>query len=92
MRMWRVPYLLILGYRRFISPLLPSTCRFYPSCSSYGAEAFKRHGFLRGGWLTGKYTRDDPAPAGSRMGRFKKSRCAAKSGVRAQRLLMICAV
>ncbi|MCK9995515.1 MAG: membrane protein insertion efficiency factor YidD [Candidatus Krumholzibacteria bacterium] len=50
--MWRLPYLLILGYRRFISPLLPSTCRFYPCCSAYGAEAFKVHGFFRGGWLT----------------------------------------
>lgn len=50
--MWRVPYYLILGYRRFISPLLPDTCRFYPSCSAYGAEAYRAHGFLRGSWLT----------------------------------------
>ena len=50
--MWRLPYLLILGYRRFISPLLPATCRFYPSCSAYGAEALKTHGFIRGSWLT----------------------------------------
>ena len=50
--MWRLPYFLILGYRRLISPLLPNTCRFYPSCSVYGAEAFKTHGFLRGAWLT----------------------------------------
>ncbi len=50
--MWRLPYLLIQGYRRFLSPLLPATCRFYPSCSAYGAEALKAHGFFRGGWLT----------------------------------------
>jgi putative membrane protein insertion efficiency factor len=50
--MWRLPYLLILGYRRLISPWLPSTCRFYPSCSAYGAEALQRHGFWRGLWLT----------------------------------------
>lgn len=50
--MWRVPYLLIQGYRRFLSPLLPATCRFYPTCSAYGAEAFRIHGFLRGSWLT----------------------------------------
>lgn len=50
--MWRLPYLLIQGYRRFLSPLLPATCRFYPTCSAYGAEAFRTHGFLRGGWLT----------------------------------------
>jgi len=50
--MWRLPYLLILGYQRFLSPLLPSTCRFYPCCSSYGAEAFKVHGLFGGSWLT----------------------------------------
>jgi putative membrane protein insertion efficiency factor len=50
--MWRLPYFLILGYRRLISPLLPDSCRFYPSCSAYGAEAYRVHGFLRGTWLT----------------------------------------
>lgn len=50
--MWRLPYFLILAYRRLVSPLLPNTCRFHPSCSVYGAEAFRVHGFLRGGWLT----------------------------------------
>ena len=41
-------------YRRFISPLLPPACRFYPSCSAYAAEAVRRHGVLRGGYLTVK--------------------------------------
>ena len=50
--MWRVPYLLIQVYRRLVSPVLPSTCRFHPTCSAYGAEALKSHGFLRGSWLT----------------------------------------
>lgn len=50
--MWRLPYFLILGYRRLVSPLLPSTCRFYPTCSAYGAEAYRAHGFTRGTWLT----------------------------------------
>ncbi len=50
--MWRLPYLLILAYRRVLSPLLPNACRFYPSCSAYGAEAFRTHGFARGAWLT----------------------------------------
>jgi putative membrane protein insertion efficiency factor len=50
--MWRLPYFLILGYRRLVSPLLPSTCRFYPTCSHYGAEAYRVHGFWRGTWLT----------------------------------------
>ncbi|MDR7545441.1 MAG: membrane protein insertion efficiency factor YidD [Armatimonadota bacterium] len=40
--------LLIEGYRRFISPLLPRACRFYPSCSAYAAEAIARHGAARG--------------------------------------------
>jgi putative membrane protein insertion efficiency factor len=39
---------LIHGYKRFISPLLPRACRFYPSCSSYAAEAIERHGAARG--------------------------------------------
>jgi uncharacterized protein len=39
-------------YKRGISPLLPPSCRFYPSCSSYGLEAVERHGAARGGWLT----------------------------------------
>ncbi len=40
--------LAIAGYRRGISPFLPRSCRFYPSCSAYAAEAIERHGPLRG--------------------------------------------
>lgn len=43
---------LIRFYQRFISPIKPPTCRFYPSCSHYGLEAFRRFGVLKGGWLT----------------------------------------
>ncbi|MBG9769221.1 MULTISPECIES: membrane protein insertion efficiency factor YidD [Bacillus] len=43
---------LIRGYQKFISPLTPPTCRFYPTCSQYGIEALKTHGALKGGWLT----------------------------------------
>ncbi|MCY7834333.1 membrane protein insertion efficiency factor YidD, partial [Bacillus spizizenii] len=39
-------------YQKFISPLTPPTCRFYPTCSQYGIEAIKTHGALKGGWLT----------------------------------------
>jgi len=36
------------AYRRLVSPLLPSACRFFPSCSEYGAMAIERHGIRRG--------------------------------------------
>ena len=39
-------------YKYFISPLLGSNCRFYPSCSSYSLEALQRHGAIIGGYLT----------------------------------------
>jgi uncharacterized protein len=41
----------LIGYRRFISPLLGPRCRFYPSCSAYALEAVQLHGALRGSWL-----------------------------------------
>ena len=44
--------LLVRGYQRFVSPLLPSRCRYYPSCSSYAVTALGRLGPLRGGYLT----------------------------------------
>lgn len=42
---------LIRGYQRLLSPLLPPSCRFYPSCSQYALEAVTRHGALKGSWL-----------------------------------------
>lgn len=47
----RLAMLLIRGYQRFISPVLPASCRFTPSCSQYTLEAIERYGVLRGGWL-----------------------------------------
>jgi putative membrane protein insertion efficiency factor len=38
-------------YQRWISPALPPTCRFYPSCSAYALEAVQVHGAARGTWL-----------------------------------------
>ncbi|BAB77977.1 membrane protein insertion efficiency factor YidD [Anabaena sp. FACHB-709] len=42
---------LIKGYRMFISPLYPPTCRFRPTCSMYAIEAIERFGVFRGGWM-----------------------------------------
>ena len=42
---------LIRGYQRFISPALPPSCRFHPSCSEYTRQALARHGAVRGTWL-----------------------------------------
>jgi putative membrane protein insertion efficiency factor len=39
------------GYKRVISPLLPSACRYYPTCSEYMREAIEIHGPLRGIWM-----------------------------------------
>ncbi len=44
--------LLIKFYRIGISPLLPATCRFIPTCSAYGLTAVQRFGFLKGLYLT----------------------------------------
>ena len=43
--------LLIAFYRYAVSPLLPSRCRYYPTCSAYADEAIRRYGALRGAWL-----------------------------------------
>lgn len=43
--------LLLGGYKRFISPLLPPSCRFYPTCSEYMMEAVKKYGAIRGVWM-----------------------------------------
>lgn len=42
---------LIKGYQWFISPILPGSCRFYPTCSSYALEALDVHGPVKGAWL-----------------------------------------
>ncbi|MBA3497270.1 MAG: membrane protein insertion efficiency factor YidD [Gemmatimonadota bacterium] len=45
---------LIRGYQRFLSPGLPPSCRFHPSCSQYALEAVTRHGAARGSWLAAR--------------------------------------
>ena len=43
---------LVRFYQGAISPLLPGSCRYTPTCSEYGVQALRKHGALRGGWLT----------------------------------------
>lgn len=42
---------LVRGYQLLISPLLPRSCRYYPSCSEYTRQALLKYGPLKGGWL-----------------------------------------
>lgn len=46
--------LLIRAYQRGVSPWLPRSCRFYPTCSQYAVEAIEKHGILRGGGLAAR--------------------------------------
>jgi len=41
---------LIRLYQRFISPLKPGCCRFYPTCSQYAIQAIEKYGPFRGSW------------------------------------------
>jgi putative membrane protein insertion efficiency factor len=49
--MKRAAQLAIRGYRRWISPALPPSCRFVPTCSEYAHDAIGQHGLLLGGLL-----------------------------------------
>ena len=42
---------LIRLYQLTISQIMPSSCRFTPSCSQYGYQAIEKYGLLRGGWM-----------------------------------------
>jgi putative membrane protein insertion efficiency factor len=50
--MSKIALLLIRFYQRFISPGLPPSCIYTPTCSHYGYQAIARFGVLKGGWLT----------------------------------------
>jgi uncharacterized protein len=41
----------VRGYQRFLSPLLPPSCRFYPTCSQYAILALEKYGFFKGSFL-----------------------------------------
>jgi len=38
-------------YQRMISPWLPASCRYTPTCSEYAIEAIRKYGVIKGGWL-----------------------------------------
>ncbi|PID57962.1 MAG: membrane protein insertion efficiency factor YidD [Ignavibacteriae bacterium] len=39
---------LIKLYQKLISPLFPSSCRFYPTCSNYAIDSLKKYGVIKG--------------------------------------------
>ena len=47
--MRKLVILLIRMYQKFISPLKPRTCRFYPTCSEYSIKAIEKYGLVKGG-------------------------------------------
>lgn len=47
----RAAILVVMVYRQAISPLLPASCRYRPTCSQYTLTALRRYGFFRGSWM-----------------------------------------
>jgi putative membrane protein insertion efficiency factor len=52
--MRRVLVLFVRGYQVAISPILPASCRYYPTCSAYAIEAIERYGAVRGVWMAAR--------------------------------------
>jgi uncharacterized protein len=50
-KMRKVAVGLIKVYRRIVSPMLPPSCRYWPSCSEYALQSIQKHGVLKGGLL-----------------------------------------
>jgi len=63
--MKRVLILLVRLYQRQVSPLLPPSCRYHPTCSEYAVQALEKHGVWRGGLLAaGRVLRCHPFSKG----------------------------
>ena len=43
--------LFIRAYKTLLSPILPPSCRYLPTCSDYGMQAIQKYGPFKGGWL-----------------------------------------
>ena len=55
MTIFAKPLIAAIGvYKKLISPLLPDSCRYYPSCSTYASDAIRKHGAVRGSWHAAK--------------------------------------
>jgi len=52
--MKRAAQFVLRTYKRFLSPMLPHSCRFVPTCSEYAMEAVECHGVARGIWLAAR--------------------------------------
>lgn len=46
--------LVVRAYQVSLGPMLPSACRYTPSCSAYAVEALERYGALKGGWMAAR--------------------------------------
>jgi putative membrane protein insertion efficiency factor len=61
----RAAIAVIEAYQRFVSPLLPSACRYWPTCSEYARQSIARRGALAGGAVAiGRLLRCQPLFAG----------------------------
>ena len=49
--MQKVLIALLRGYKKFVSPFLPSACRYSPTCSEYMMQAVAKYGAVRGVWM-----------------------------------------
>jgi hypothetical protein len=52
--MKRALILFVRAYQVAVGPLLPPSCRYFPTCSAYAIEALEKHGALRGSWLAAR--------------------------------------
>jgi uncharacterized protein len=53
LRILSLPFIfLVRVYQKVISPMLGPKCRYAPTCSEYTVQALKKHGLIKGGWLS----------------------------------------